>query len=230
MLRGRSIPRRPAIVARWAAMALCTLLLTTGTALGQGSTTATIRGNVQDPSGGVLPGATVTVTNTGTKAVQTTVSDERGQYLFAGAVPGHLRSARSSSPGSRPTSSKGADAEPQRHARHRRAARSRPADRDDHGHRAAGSDSDRDRRARRRPEREADRQPVGHRPQRARTAAHPARRRHRLQQGRVGELRRRRQQHPELHRQRHPVVGQHRVARRLVAHRHRQQQRRDRVA
>ena len=71
-------------------------------------------------------------------------------------------------------------------ARHRREARSRPADRDDHGHRAAGSDPDGDGRARRRPEREADRQPVGHRPQRARTAAHPARRRHRLQPGRVG--------------------------------------------
>jgi hypothetical protein len=55
-------------------------------AVAQGST-ATLRGNVQDPSGGVLPGATVTLTNTGTKAVQTTVTDERGQYLFAGVFP-----------------------------------------------------------------------------------------------------------------------------------------------
>ena len=54
----------------------------------QGSTTATIRGTVQDPSGGVLPGATVTATNTGTKGVQTAVSDDRGQYLFAGLFPG----------------------------------------------------------------------------------------------------------------------------------------------
>jgi carboxypeptidase family protein/TonB-dependent receptor-like protein len=49
---------------------------------------ATIRGNVTDPSGGVLPGATVTVTNTGTSAVQTTVTDDRGQYLLAGLFPG----------------------------------------------------------------------------------------------------------------------------------------------
>ncbi len=88
MLRGQSIQAASTIVARWATMALCTLLLTTSTALGQGSTTATIRGNVQDPSGGVLPGATITVTNTGTKAVQTATSDERGQYQFAALFPG----------------------------------------------------------------------------------------------------------------------------------------------
>lgn len=55
---------------------------------GQGSTTASIRGIIQDSSGGVLPGATVTVTNQGTKASQTTVSDERGQYLVVGLFPG----------------------------------------------------------------------------------------------------------------------------------------------
>ena len=82
MLRGQSDR-----AARWAAAALCMLLLASTTTFGQGST-ATIRGNIQDPSGGVLPGATVTTTNTGTKAVQTAVSDDRGQYLFAGLFPG----------------------------------------------------------------------------------------------------------------------------------------------
>ncbi|HET7218451.1 MAG TPA: carboxypeptidase regulatory-like domain-containing protein [Vicinamibacterales bacterium] len=66
---------------------LATLTLTTTPARAQGAT-ATIRGNVTDPSGGVLPGATVTVTNTGTNAVQTTVTDDRGQYLLAGLFPG----------------------------------------------------------------------------------------------------------------------------------------------
>src|SRR3954454_4309547 len=88
MLRGQSNQAASATVARWASVALCALLLTTGTALGQGSTTATIRGNVQDPSGGVLPGATITVTNTGTKAVQAATSDERGQYQVAALFPG----------------------------------------------------------------------------------------------------------------------------------------------
>src|SRR3954447_6892425 len=88
MLRADSNQATYTAAARWAAAALCTLLLTSTTALGQGSTTATIRGNVQDSSGGVLPGATVTVTNTGTKAVQSTVSDDRGQYLVPGLFPG----------------------------------------------------------------------------------------------------------------------------------------------
>ncbi len=66
---------------------LSMLVLASATALGQG-TTATIRGSIQDPTGGVLPGATVTVINVGTKGVQTTVTDDRGQYLFAGLFPG----------------------------------------------------------------------------------------------------------------------------------------------
>ena len=57
-------------------------------AFAQGSTTATVRGTVQDPTGGVLPGATVSLTNVGTKSAQTAVTDDRGQYLFAGLFPG----------------------------------------------------------------------------------------------------------------------------------------------
>jgi hypothetical protein len=63
------------------------ILLSAVTARAQGST-ATVRGTVQDSSGGVLPGATVTATNTGTKAVQSTITDDRGQYLIAGLFPG----------------------------------------------------------------------------------------------------------------------------------------------
>src|SRR6185503_19134963 len=70
-----------------ASSAAAALLLTSSIAFGQGST-ATIRGNIQDTSGAVLPGATITVTNTGTKGVQTTVSDDRGQYQLAGLFPG----------------------------------------------------------------------------------------------------------------------------------------------
>jgi hypothetical protein len=66
---------------------LCTLVSTSRLAVAQGAT-ATIRGSVQDPSGAVLPGATVTATNTGTKSVQTTVTDDRGSYLLAGLFPG----------------------------------------------------------------------------------------------------------------------------------------------
>jgi carboxypeptidase family protein len=88
MLREQSNRAGSAALARWALAVVCTLVLVSSTAFGQGSTTATIRGNVQDPSGGVLPGATITVTNTGTKAVQTAVSDDRGQYQFGALFPG----------------------------------------------------------------------------------------------------------------------------------------------
>jgi len=37
-------------------------------------------GTVRDPAGAVLPGVTITVTNTGTNAVRTFVTDERGDY------------------------------------------------------------------------------------------------------------------------------------------------------
>jgi hypothetical protein len=68
--------------------ALCALLFTSTMAWSQGSTTATVRGTIQDSSGGIVPGATVTLTNAGTKSVQTATSDDRGQYLFAGLFPG----------------------------------------------------------------------------------------------------------------------------------------------
>jgi hypothetical protein len=85
LARVRHTSRRAAVAL---SLALCASLLTSTTAFGQASTTATVRGTVQDPSGGVLPGATVTALNTGTKAVHTTVTDDRGQYLFAGLFPG----------------------------------------------------------------------------------------------------------------------------------------------
>lgn len=73
---------------RHAVVVLAALACTAATALGQTSSTATLRGGVQDPSGAVLPGVTVTITNQGTKAAQTTVTDNRGQYLFSGVFPG----------------------------------------------------------------------------------------------------------------------------------------------
>ncbi len=45
-------------------------------------TTADILGRVSDTSGAVLPGATVTIENTGTKDIRTSVTSETGDYLF----------------------------------------------------------------------------------------------------------------------------------------------------
>ena len=52
-------------------------------AFAQASTVATVRGHVEDSSGAVLPGATITLTNTGTKAPTVAVTDDRGQYLLS---------------------------------------------------------------------------------------------------------------------------------------------------
>jgi hypothetical protein len=68
---------------------LCALLLTMTHAWAQGSTTGTIRGTIQDPTGGVLPGATVTLINEGTKATQVAVSDGEASILAASSR--HLR-------------------------------------------------------------------------------------------------------------------------------------------
>lgn len=57
-------------------------------AFAQGGSTATVRGTVTDPSGAVLPGAAVVITNTGTSARRETTTDDRGGYLFAGLFPG----------------------------------------------------------------------------------------------------------------------------------------------
>ena len=71
------------------AACLCALLLTADTAFGQASgTTATLRGTVEDTSGGVLPGATVTLTNARTGNSQFATANERGGYVFSGLFPG----------------------------------------------------------------------------------------------------------------------------------------------
>src|SRR3989304_10020881 len=45
-------------------------------------------GAVRDADGGVLPGTTVTLTNAQTGAVRTSVTNERGEYVFASVAPG----------------------------------------------------------------------------------------------------------------------------------------------
>ena len=51
-------------------------------------TTATVRGSVEDTSGGVLPGAMVTLVNSSTRAIRTAITDERGALTFSSVFPG----------------------------------------------------------------------------------------------------------------------------------------------
>jgi len=63
------------------AVLVCLLLLcAVGT---RAQNTADVVGSVTDTSGGVLPGATVTITNTGTNVSQTTQTTSGGDYAFA---------------------------------------------------------------------------------------------------------------------------------------------------
>ena len=63
---------------------VCTLLVMASIALPARASaqTADIVGRVTDTSGGVLPGATVTVENIGTKGVRTAVTSDTGDYVF----------------------------------------------------------------------------------------------------------------------------------------------------
>ena len=73
-------------VARWCALALLLVPLTTSTAWAQ-TFTGGVRGVVQD-SGGVVPGVTVTLINESNGAERSEVSNEQGLYNFAAVPPG----------------------------------------------------------------------------------------------------------------------------------------------
>jgi hypothetical protein len=64
---------------------LLTLLLATLTALAQ---TSSLSGTVTDPSGAVVPETIITITNVGTSATRTAVSDANGSYSLPQLPPG----------------------------------------------------------------------------------------------------------------------------------------------
>ncbi len=66
-------------------------------------TTATVRGNIADPTGALIPGATVTVTTAAGAIVATTTSDAAGSYILTGIAPGSYI-IRATSPGFAPVS------------------------------------------------------------------------------------------------------------------------------
>ena len=65
--------------------ALCVFI--SALAFGQ-SVNATVGGTVVDTSGALIPGVTVTATNTGTGIMNTVVTNESGAYNFAALQPG----------------------------------------------------------------------------------------------------------------------------------------------
>ena len=88
MLRAQSNQAASTAAARWAAVALCTLLLTTRQHSARARRPPRSAATSRTRAAASCPARPSRVTNTGTKAVQTAVSDDRGQYLFAGLFPG----------------------------------------------------------------------------------------------------------------------------------------------
>jgi hypothetical protein len=62
--------------------------LASATSLQAQTTNASVAGTVQDSQGGVLPGATVTLTSRATAAVLTATTDAQGRFVFAVVRPG----------------------------------------------------------------------------------------------------------------------------------------------
>ena len=58
---------------------------------GNAQTLGTITGEVKDPSGAAIPGATATAQNVATNAVRTQQSNEGGAYTFPAMPPGSYR-------------------------------------------------------------------------------------------------------------------------------------------
>ena len=72
---------------RWVVLAVFLLMLFAAGARAQ-TTGATLLGTILDEQGGVLPGVTITVTNTETGWTRTIVTNERGYYRAAALPPG----------------------------------------------------------------------------------------------------------------------------------------------
>src|SRR5438094_5111886 len=72
---------------------LCMTLAVSGVARAQSSYTAAVRGVVTDASGGAIPGATVTVTESDRNVPHTVTTDSEGRYVVTALPPGQYRLA-----------------------------------------------------------------------------------------------------------------------------------------
>jgi iron complex outermembrane receptor protein len=71
---------------RWLSVSALLVVLAAG--LGFSQTLATLSGTIKDPSGLIIPGVVVTLTNDRTSAEKKIVADEKGTYMFADLMPG----------------------------------------------------------------------------------------------------------------------------------------------
>src|SRR5579862_3208677 len=83
--------RRQIFSSLFACFLLCAVVLllsSVAPVMAQSTSTGTVVGNVTDPSGAVVSGATVTLTNTSTKTARTQPTNQAGRYIFVDVDPG----------------------------------------------------------------------------------------------------------------------------------------------
>jgi len=69
-------------------LVVCFLLLVPVSILAQTATTGTVLGTLKDPNGAVISGARIELTDNATGAVQSSVANDAGQYVFTTVLPG----------------------------------------------------------------------------------------------------------------------------------------------
>ena len=76
----------------WAfALCIACLMMLPGTSLQAQTANGSIVGTITDPSGGVIPGASVALTNLGTAEKRSTATEATGGYRFVNVTPGRYR-------------------------------------------------------------------------------------------------------------------------------------------
>ena len=73
------------------ALCLACLMLLSGISLQAQTVYGSMAGTITDPSGGVIPGASITIINLGTAEKRTVASDAAGSYRFVNLVPGRYQ-------------------------------------------------------------------------------------------------------------------------------------------
>ncbi len=72
----------------WRSAYVCLLVVLFAASVSAQSTTGSIQGSIQDPQGGAIPGATVTIRNVDTQLLRTTVTNDSGNYDVQLLPPG----------------------------------------------------------------------------------------------------------------------------------------------
>ena len=93
MQRRQGVCARTAWRSLFAGMLLCLLVLGCAATVSAQVNTATLSGTVTDPQGLGVKGAKVTVTNAGTGATRTSITDDGGRYNLIGLPPGQYKMA-----------------------------------------------------------------------------------------------------------------------------------------